>query len=592
MSLDIQKVIEGLDNLFAEKRIDRVETYLSENLEQALKEGDTGSAITIINELIGFYRDTSQYVKAEAYCEKLLPFLERAGLKGTIHYGTSCLNIANAYRASGRLEASLKHYQMVFEIYNHELEKNDFRYASLYNNLSLLYQEMKAYDKACEMLKNALEIVSTYPKAVVETAVTYTNLAASYVKCGELDKAKEASKQGLSIFQNGLTEDYHYSAALAVAGDIRYAQEDYEKAAFYYKQAMVALKRHVGMTHAYFRIVSNLEKTYEKSGKQDALKGMKLSKDYYEMFGKKAFHKFIKEHDIELSEIAFAKVGEGSECFGFDDVLSKDHDFGPGFCVFVTRKQYEAYGSLLEKIYDGLPEHFRGFSKPKKLEGKPRNGIIVIEDFFARILSLNKAETEYLMEHHTLTEEIWLRLEDWQLRTVTNGEIFEGKTAVFGEIYQNLKNGYPETVRKRKLSQLLGMICQTGQYNYQRLMIRNDIYGAELMLHRFCENVIRFLYLINKQYAPHDKWLMKEAEGLEKGQNILEITKELMLEKPDTALYKERDMVEWIGKTNKEDKILNKINQIAAVITELLKEEGLTESDDIYLESHISYLLR
>lgn len=590
--MDIQKVIEGLDKLFAEKRIEKVEAYLSDNLEQALNEGDIGSAITIINELIGFYRDASQYDKAEVYCEKLLPFMERAGLKDTIHYGTSCLNIANAYRAAGRLKDSFNHYQMVFEIYDRVLDKTDFRYASLYNNLSLLYQEMNEFGKACEKLKNALEIVSTYPEAVVETAVTYTNLAASYVKIGELDKAKEASKQGLSIFQNGLTNDYHYSAALAVAGDIRFATEDYEKAVFYYKQAMVALNSHVGMTHAYFRIASNLEKAYVKCGKPDALKGMKLSKDYYEMFGKKAFHKQTKEHKIELSEITFAKVGEGSECFGLDDCLSRDHDFGPGFCVFVTRKQYEEYGLLFEKIYDGLPEHFRGFSKPKMLKGAPRNGVIVIEDFFGRILSLDKEETEYLMKYHTLQDEVWLRLDDWQLRTVTNGEIFDGEDTTFGGMYHNLKKGYPEAIWKRKLAQLLGTICQTGQYNYQRLMLRGDIYGAKLMLHQFCAGVVRFLYFINKQYAPHDKWLMKEAESLEKGQEVLRLVKELMSNQPDEAIYNHSDLVEWIGKTNKEDKILDRINQIAKIITELLKNEGLTESEDIYLECHIPYLLR
>lgn len=592
MSLDIQKVIEGLDNLFAEKRIDKVEEYLSVNLEQALKEGDTGSAITIINELIGFYRDTSQYDKAETYCEKLLPFLERAGLKNTVHYGTSCLNIANVYRASGRLEDSLKHYQMVFEIYDMVLDKTDFRYASLYNNLSLLYQEMNAFDKACEMLKNALSIVMIYPEAVVETAVTYTNLAASYVKNGELDKAKEASKQGLYIFQNGLTNDYHYSAALAVAGDIRFEMKDYEKAAFYYKQAMVALSSHVGMTHAYFRIASNLEKAYEKSGKTDALKGMKLSNDYYEMFGRKAFHKAAKEYNIELSDITFAKVGEGSECFGLDDCLSRDHDFGPGFCVFVTRKQYKEYGSLLEKVYNGLPEHFRGFSKPKRVEGALRNGIIVTEDFFGRILSLSESETEYLMEHHTLEDTVWLRMEDWQLKTIVNGRIFDGENTVFGEVYQNLKKGYPEAIRKRKMAQALGSICQSGQYNYQRLMIRQDIYGADFMLYRFSENVIRFLYLINREYAPHDKWLFKEAERLKKGQDILSLLKELMMKKTDMDSYKQQDMVEWIGKTNKEDVILNMIHQITKLITELLKAEGLTESKETYLESHLPYLLR
>ena len=58
--MDIENVICGLDQLFAERKSGQVEDYLSKHLEQALKEGDVGAAITIINELIGFYRDSSQ----------------------------------------------------------------------------------------------------------------------------------------------------------------------------------------------------------------------------------------------------------------------------------------------------------------------------------------------------------------------------------------------------------------------------------------------------------------------------------------------------------------------------------------------------
>ena len=471
--MDIEKVIEGLDRLFADRESEKVEDYLSVHLEQALTEGDAGSAITIINELIGFYRDTSQYDKAEAYCGKLLPFMERAGLKDTIHYGTSCLNIANAYRASGKLEDSYRYYQKVFEIYEKVLDQGDFRYASLYNNLALLHQENKEFGKACEALEKALSIVRLFPEAVVELGVTYTNLASSYMNAGQLEQAKDASDKGLAVFQNGLEEDYHYSAALCVAGDIYFAHGEYKKAVSCYEKGMLALKRHVGLTHAYFRIVSNLQTSFEKMGRSDNLKGLVISKDYYETYGKKAFSKIG-----DLSGVAFAKVLEGSECFGLDDLLSKDHDFGPGFCVFVTKEQYAVSGKQLEEIYASLPVVFRGFEKPDIIKDAPRNGVIVIEDFFGRILSLDEKETDYLVKRNILPEKTWLRLSDWQLRTVTNGEIFDEEDSVFGDIYRNLKKGYPESVKRRKMAQLLGQMSQSGQYNYQRMMRRQDVYGA------------------------------------------------------------------------------------------------------------------
>lgn len=597
--MDIQKVIDGLDALYAERQSEKVEDYLSSNLEQALQEKDVGSAITIINELIGFYRDASQYDKAEAYCEKLLPFMERAGLKDTIHYGTSCLNIANAYRASGKLETSLQYYRMVSDIYEKVLDKKDFRYAGLYNNLSLLYQEMEQFDKACEMLNRALLIVREYPEAVVELAVTYTNLAASCVKAGNIAMAKKNVAKGLAIFRNGLTEDYHYSAALSVSGDVHFAAKEYEQAVQCYEQAMAALRKHVGLTHAYFRIVSNLQVSYAALQKPEALKGMTLAREYYAQYGKAVFRKWQEEwnaqngHErVELSELSFAKVGEGSECFGVDDILSMDHDFGPGFCIFVTKEQYSRFGKELEKVYDALPEDYCGFSKPEKIPSAPRNGVIVLEHFFGRILSLNEKELQFLIRFQTLPEDTWLRMEDWRLKTVTNGEIFDGRDSLFGRIYVSLQKGYPEGVRRRKIAQKLGEICQEGQYNYQRLMQRQDIYGASLILHSFEEHVMELLYLVNGVYAPHRKWMVTEADKLEKGEKILNGVKSLMLKIPDTASYHTREQIDWIGTTNKEDEVLMVINEIAAEIVKLLKEEGYTKSSALYLEQQIPYILQ
>ncbi len=62
------------------------------------------------------------------------------------------------------------------------------------------------------------------------------------------------------------------------------------------------------------------------------MKGLEISRKYYEEYGLP----MLKEQFPEVMNLlAVGLVGSGSECFGFDDEVSRDHDFDPGFCIFL-----------------------------------------------------------------------------------------------------------------------------------------------------------------------------------------------------------------------------------------------------------------
>ena len=62
------------------------------------------------------------------------------------------------------------------------------------------------------------------------------------------------------------------------------------------------------------------------------MKGLELSEKYYKTFGEP----MLKEQFPELfPKIAAGLIGGGSEVLGYDDVVSQDHDYGPGFCLFL-----------------------------------------------------------------------------------------------------------------------------------------------------------------------------------------------------------------------------------------------------------------
>ncbi|MBO6014958.1 MAG: tetratricopeptide repeat protein, partial [Lachnospiraceae bacterium] len=148
--MDIQEALKGLDRLFQEYRIGEVEAYLKDKLKEAEAEGDMHAHITLLNEMIGYCRDTSQYDKAVHYCGLAQQAIAQQDLEGSVAHATTLLNIGNAYRAASLLKESMECYEKVFPIYDKHLDEKDFRYASLHNNLSLLYQEMGDYEHACD----------------------------------------------------------------------------------------------------------------------------------------------------------------------------------------------------------------------------------------------------------------------------------------------------------------------------------------------------------------------------------------------------------------------------------------------------------
>ena len=114
------------------------------------------------------------------------------------------------------------------------------------------------------------------------------------------------------------------------------------------------------------------------------MKGIDIAFNYYNEFGKPMLEKEFSAH---LDKITVGLVGEGSECYGYDDLTSQDHDFDMGFCIFISQKDYDEFGFKLERAYAKLPSEYMGF-KRKILSpvGGNRRGVIVIEDFYKKFL--------------------------------------------------------------------------------------------------------------------------------------------------------------------------------------------------------------
>jgi tetratricopeptide (TPR) repeat protein len=564
--MDMEMILKELDRLFATYQMDKVEGFLENKMAQAASVEDDNSLITLLNEMIGYLRDVSKYEKCCMYCDRLLNVLEKNGLKGTIPYATSLLNIANAYRAAGLLAESMTNYKTVCLIYQSQLEDNDFRFASLYNNMSLLYQEMGEFEEACVCLEKALSIVKNYEEARIETAVTHTNLAASQLKLGQVEAAMGHLKAAFSIFEMDEQKDFHYSGALSAMGEAQYMAGNLEESARYYRKALAEIEKNTGRSSAYEIVSQNLNEVEKQMEQRPGLikrfkKGLDLCEAFYHEYGEPMLREKFPSY---MPYIAAGLVGEGSECFGFDDEISLDHDYGPGFCLFLTDSIYEEIGEALQTEYDKLPLTYMGITRRVSPKAPKRVGVFRIGEFYERLTGL----TDIPASHNQ-----WLYTEDYRLAAATNGRVFADTLGEFTRIRKGLLAHYPEEVRIRKIAREAALIAQSGQYNYSRMLRRGDKVTAQVALGEFMKHTMSIVYLLNRKYAPFYKWMHKGMENL----HVLAVIGDILNAIADMQIGDER--------------IPQTIEIIVTLIIDEMKKQSLTTGSDNYLDHHTDNIL-
>lgn len=115
--MQTEEIIAKLDGLFAANEGAKAQRLLEDSIKQAVEEGDDSALLTLLNEMIGYMRETSQVESSYSYAGAALKLMEKMEIGGSTAYATTLLNIANAYRAGGRLEDSLSYYKEVFALY-------------------------------------------------------------------------------------------------------------------------------------------------------------------------------------------------------------------------------------------------------------------------------------------------------------------------------------------------------------------------------------------------------------------------------------------------------------------------------------------
>ena len=268
------------------------------------------------------------------------------------------------------------------------------------------------------------------------------------------------------------------------------------------------------------------------------MKGIEISKAYFEEYGRPMLEKDFS--DI-LPYLCVGMVGSGSDCYGFDDEISRDHDFEPGFCIFIPnedvvdrRKEF-----LLERAYAKLPKEFMGLKRSLVSPvGGRRNGVIRISDFYLNKIGSADGKLSVLD---------WLTISESYLFEATNGEIFFDNYGEFSEIRNRIMN-MPEDIRLKKLAGNMLLMAQSGQYNYGRCLSHGETGAAQLAVIEFVNAAMKTLFLLNKKYMPYYKWSFRAMRDLKLFSTFSDSFEYLLTSENDSATAQTKtDVIEDIA---------------------------------------------
>ena len=535
-------------------------------------------------------------------------------------------NLSMLYSETGRPEQALHELEAALRVLEAASvdPSNDIDIAATHTNIALILLELPADER------------HTGPSGETEHAGAPSNRMTppatspgsptdhSTPAAARLDEAMRHARRSLDIYRTaGQEHAGHYASALAGYAQVCLAAGHADEAVRRYRQALTVIEENYGRDNDYYRITAaNLVQAQEQTAESElsgviatpgtatpdaaassgtvpsdttpthTIPGLKLARAYWNEYGKPLI---VERYPEYQGRIAAGLVGHGSECYGFDDELSHDHDFGPGFCLWLTDEDYAAIGERLQADYESLPDTFMGFgpkSQTARAQGAGRRvGVFRIGDFFESITGYRQAPPADRPHE-------WLMLDEPTLAAATNGEVFADPLGAFSKTRQGFKL-MPEDVRLSLISRRLGMIAQAGQYNLPRMLQRGDGAAAWCAINEFAEAVASLVFLINTPvsagYMPYYKWRFAALRRL---------SRRMAARLPDACAQLE-DVLRLAsaacfggvgfgeggkGAAPAAKQVVSVVESICAEIVAELRREGLTDSDETFLEWQRPYV--
>lgn len=290
------------------------------------------------------------------------------------------------------------------------------------------------------------------------------------------------------------------------------------------------------------------------------MNGLELSREY---FFKVAQPRLRRDFPELYPRLAAGLAGNGSECFGYDDETSRDHDWGVDFYIWTLERDRGMLPALREwkdALFNEDPPEYRRV----RSEYGARVGVMTCGDFYTGLIGVSELP-------NTINE--WIRVPEENFAMSVNGKIFIDEPGDFTKTRGGLLRYYPEDIRRKRIAAKCMALAQTGQYNHGRVAGRGDWVTLRTVLARFNDGAIAMAFLLCKVFRPYYKWAYRAlrelpAPGGETARILLKIAE---IGGFDGASQAERQ---------------RRIDDLCEIFASELRAQGLSNSDDWFLAGH------
>jgi uncharacterized protein DUF4037 len=197
---------------------------------------------------------------------------------------------------------------------------------------------------------------------------------------------------------------------------------------------------------------------------------------------------------------AAGRLGSGSDVLGFDDAMSRDHDWGCRLTLLVDDADRGAVPRIGELLARELPESYRGHPVRFPVTWDPVAGhkveVATVAGFAASRLGVDPTGG--------LSVPDWLVLTGQSVLEVIAGPVFTDRTAALAPVRAALR-WYPPDIERyvlaagwQRLTQEMPMVGRTAE--------RGDEPGSRLLSARLAGDLMWLAFALSRRWPPYPKW--------------------------------------------------------------------------------------